>query len=146
MTREAEFDRLFDAILEGKASSAAPSGTGAHSSSSGALSLDDPERKISAAVALFHRGEYMQCLALLRDSQPELSGDPRVAAFLGACRALVMGEMRQGMEACVQAVKKAFYIPDLYCALGVVLLRGGSGQRPTPPFRVGFASTRDTPP
>jgi tetratricopeptide (TPR) repeat protein len=86
---------------------------------------EDLERKIHAAVELFHGGEYVRCLTILRDLDGTPGEDPRITAFTGACRALVLGDHRQGLDACVTALKKAFYIPDLYCALGVVLLRIG---------------------
>lgn len=96
------------------------------------------EQRVSAAVALFHRREYVQCLSVLRNLQEVADCDPRISAFSGACRALVLGETREGLQTCVQAVQEAFYIPDLYCALGVVLLRAGQRSKAYSAFHKGL--------
>ena len=120
------FDQLFHAILEpgpGPTPACPAPSRGPEPKSSGGS--EDLERRIHTAVELFHGGEYVRCLTILRDLEASPGADPRVRAFAGACRALVLGEHRHGLDACVAALKKAFYIPDLYCALGVVLVRIG---------------------
>jgi len=120
------FDHMFHAMLE--------PGLGPTPASPAAIGAQEPkgpggsveaEKRIRTALEFFHGGEYVRCLTILRDLEGSPGADPRVRAFAGACRALVLGEHRQGLDACVTALKKAFYIPDLYCALGVVLVRIG---------------------
>lgn len=134
----AEFDRLFHAIL-----SEADGGCGDRRGGSARAGADrqEAERReecIRMAVALFHRGEYARCLSLLSDLKGGAEDDPRVVAFRGACRALTGGRVRAGIECCVQALRQAFYIPDLYCALGVVLLRAGDRAKAFAAFQRGL--------
>jgi hypothetical protein len=137
-TSSAKFDDLFDAILIPE--STTPPGRPEPRrperwTAEGTVQL---EERVRAAVALFHRREYVRCLALLRDLECNSEVDPRVGAFVGACRALVHGEVRQGLDACVRSLKRAFYIPDLYCALGAVLLRLGDRSRAHAAYRRGL--------
>lgn len=117
-----DFDRLFDSLV-----GAAPSETpGDPERAAGPQPVaNDMERKVARAMALFHRGDYARCYALLQACGPDGRRDPRVPAFQAASRALVNGRVHEGLDACVQAIRGAFYIPDLYCALGVLLLRAG---------------------
>ncbi len=137
--RTAEFDQLFDAVVaEGNPPVEEPSPKGGAFAARKSLIDADLEQRISAAVALFHRRDYVQSLSLLRNLQDAADSDPRISAFMGACRAVVMGEVREGLQTCVQAVKRAFYIPDLYCALGVVLLRSGQRSKAYSAFQRGL--------
>ncbi len=121
--REAEFNTMFDSILDGVSQ-----GGAAVNRAPAAPAVPD-EDKLRTAMALFYRGEYVKSLGLLRQLDAETSTDLRVAAFTAACRAVVMGEVRDGVQVCVRAVKRAFYITDLYVALGVVLLRAGQRSK-----------------
>jgi tetratricopeptide (TPR) repeat protein len=131
-----DFDRLFDSIMGG-----APSPAAASSAANGPGSqagVNDLEQQIGRAVALFHRGDYAKCDALLRACGPDGGRDPRVRAFQAASRALINGRVREGMDACIQAIRGAFYIPDLYCALGVLLLRAGERSKAYAAFQRGL--------
>jgi hypothetical protein len=128
-TSSVRFDDLFDAILIPETTTLPGRPEPPRRQRSTFEGTVDLEERIRAAVALFHRREYVRCLALLRDLECDSEADPRVGAFAGACRALVHGEVRQGLDACVLSLKRAFYIPDLYCALGAVLLRLGDRAR-----------------
>jgi hypothetical protein len=99
---------------------------------------DDSEAQISAATKLFHREEYARCLAIVRDLDGEAAADPRATALFGACRALVLGEVLPGLDACIRALKSAFYIPDLYCALGAVLQRIGDRSKAYATYQKGL--------
>ncbi len=83
----------------------------------------DVESQIQNAMALFHGGRYAHCLSEVRKIESAAADDPRVAALLGACNALVSGRLRPGIERCSQLVEQTFYIPDLYCTLGVLLVK-----------------------
>ncbi|MBE0617310.1 MAG: tetratricopeptide repeat protein, partial [Proteobacteria bacterium] len=101
-------------------------------------STPDLEEQIGQAVALFNRGDYARCNALLQDCGPEGARDPRVRAFLAASRSMVNGRVREGVVACIEAIRGAFYIPDLYCALGVLLLRVGDRAKAYAAFQRGL--------
>lgn len=134
-----DFDLMFDSILSSVRPPRSSSDLAPGSRASGTkLVEDESERKIRGAMALFHRGEYARCRSLLEDLEATQDQDPRVMAFLGASRALTFGQMRVGMEACVAALRRAFYIPELYCALGVVLLRAGNRSKAYAAFQRGL--------
>jgi tetratricopeptide (TPR) repeat protein len=127
-----DFDLLFDSLLghtsaEGAASPASPEGTG-----------QEQEDCIARAVALFHRGDYVRCQSLLQKCEAQGSRDVRVRAFLAASRSMGNGRVRDGVVACLEAIRGAFYIPDLYCALGVLLLRGGDRAKAHAAFQRGL--------
>ena len=114
-----DFDLMFDSLVgqapaQTPASLPSPQGPG-----------QAEEEQISRAVALFHRGDYARCQALLQECEAGGSRDVRVRAFLAASRSMGNGRVRDGVVACLEAIRGAFYIPDLYCALGVLLLRAG---------------------
>jgi Tfp pilus assembly protein PilF len=113
----ADFEQLFDAVTHVEAPPA-------ERESEGKTGLS--EEVIRTAIRYFHKGNYARCAILLEDMEATERDDPRVEAFLGASRALASGRLRPGMEACVRALKRAFYIPDIYCALGLLLIRGGN--------------------
>lgn len=137
--REPDFDRLFDAIVADPAGSSAEAPPPAEPAAAAAARSDEArEEKIRVALALFHRGEYRRCVALLGEVESDGGHDPRVVAFLAASRALVHGQVRSGLQVCVETLRKAFYIPDLYCALGVLLLRGGDRSKAYAAFHRGL--------
>ncbi len=125
-----EFDRLFDSVV---AVSAQPKPEPAPRRAS-----EEAETRINTAVALFHQGDYRRCNLLLRNCNGEAACDPRARAFLAASHALVTGRVRDGLVACIQEIRSAFYIPDLYCALGVLLLRSGERSKAYAAFQRGL--------
>lgn len=127
-----EFDRLFDTIVQ--ADSIPRSGSGLRQAVSG-----EGEHRVRQAVASFYRGEYRRCLNALRDLGEEAQNDPLIAAFMGASTALALGEVRIGLNACVNAVRRGFFLPDVYCALGVVLLTTGDRAKALAAFKRGLA-------
>ncbi|MDW7709405.1 MAG: tetratricopeptide repeat protein [Deferrisomatales bacterium] len=130
-----DFDRLFDSLVGEAPSVGAPEPVPVP----GALAaIGDLERKVNRAVALFHRGDYARCHALLQACGDDVLRDPRGQAFQAASRAMVNGRFREGVDACVQAIRGAFYIPDLYCALGVLLLRAGERAKAHAAFQRGL--------
>ncbi len=123
------FDDLFDSVVDEPAATAGPD------RSWGA----DEEARIQAAVNLFHRSDYGKCLAVLDGL--ETSGacaDPRVAAFRAAAGSMLSGNLRPGVEACIRAIRQAFYLPDIYAALGVLLIRLGERSKAYAAFRRGL--------
>ena len=81
------------------------------------------ENQIQKAMALFHGGRYAHCLSEVRKVEAAATDDPRAAALLVACNALISGRLRPGVERCAELVEQTFYIPDLYCTLGVLLVK-----------------------
>lgn len=137
--REPEFDHLFDSILTEEGGGApAAGGPAAQPGIAGRRGIDALEEKIRAALALFYKGDYARCLAVLGELQARGANDPRISAFQGACQALLRGQLKPGLEACVQALRQAFYIPDLYCALGMILLRAGDRSKAYAAFQRGL--------
>lgn len=127
-----DFDLLFDSLVgqapaESPVSLPSPEGTG-----------QEQEEWIARAVALFHRGDYARCQALLQKCEAQGSRDVRVRAFLVASRSMGNGRVRDGVVACLEAIRGAFYIPDLYCALGVLLLRAGDRAKAHAAFQRGL--------
>ena len=53
-------------------------------------------------------------------------------------RVVTTGRVRDGLVACIQEIRSAFYIPDLYCALGVLLLRSGERSKAYAAFQRGL--------
>ncbi|MDF1552584.1 MAG: hypothetical protein P1P84_05950 [Deferrisomatales bacterium] len=98
----------------------------------------DVETQIQNAMALFHGGRYAHCLSEVRKVEATAADDPRVAALLGACNALVSGRLRPGIERCSELIEKTFYIPDLYCALGVLLVKSRHRDQAYQVFRRGL--------
>jgi len=130
-----DFDNLFDSLL-GEVSPP-PRGRSVEPPVR-PVAARDLEDQIARAVALFNRGDYARCHALLQDCGPEGERDPRVRAFLAASRSMVNGRVREGVVACIEAIRGAFYIPDLYCALGVLLLRIGERGKAHAAFQRGL--------
>ncbi len=130
-----DFDRLFDSLL-GEVPQPSPGhGPDPKARQGSGQELED---RIARAVALFNRGDYARCHALLQDCGAEGERDPRVRAFLAASRSMVNGRVREGVVACIEAIRGAFYIPDLYCALGVLLLRVGDRGKAYAAFQRGL--------
>ena len=96
------------------------------------------ETQIQKAMALFHSGRYAHCLSEVRKIEATAAGDPRVATLLVACNALVSGRLRPGIERCAELIEQTFYIPDLYCALGVLLVKSRHRAKAYQVFRRGL--------
>lgn len=129
-----EFDRMFDSLVDEPLAGRATPNT-----RRGGVTLGNNEYRVRQAIAFFYRGDYRRCLHLLRELGEEFQTDPLVAAFTGASRALALGEVRNGLNACVTAVRRGFFLPDVYCALGVVLLRTGDRAKAFAAFKRGLA-------
>lgn len=127
-----DFDLLFDALV-GQAPAGSPASLPA-----AAEAGQEQEDRITRAVALFHRGDYVRCHSLLQQCDAQGSKDVRVRAFLVASRSMGNGRVRDGLVACLEAIRGAFYIPDLYCALGVLLLRAGDRAKAHAAFQRGL--------
>lgn len=125
-----EFDRLFEAVVA-VPTQPAPAAAPRRDS-------EEVDARINTAIALFHQGDYRRCNVLLRDCNGQGASDPRARAFLAASHALVTGRVRDGVIACIQEIRGAFYIPDLYCALGVLLLRTGERSKAYAAFQRGL--------
>jgi hypothetical protein len=96
------------------------------------------ESQIQKAMALFHAGRYAHCLSEVRKLETAATDEPRVAALLGACNALVSGRLRPGIERCAELIEQTFYIPELYCALGVLLVKSRHRAQAYQVFRKGL--------
>jgi hypothetical protein len=130
------FDQLFDSLVEGSVTSdPSVARDPSPEQRNGGQDLDE---RVARAMVCFHRGEYSRCYALLQDCAADSSRDPRIRAFLAASRSLINGRVREGVGACVEAIRAAFYIPDLYCALGVLLLRTGDRAKAFAAFQRGL--------
>jgi len=130
------FDQLFDSLVDGiTTDDPAPAREAPQAMRTG---TQDADELVARAVVCFHRGEYSRCYALLQDCGADPARDPRVRAFLTASRSLINGRVREGVVACVEAIRGAFYIPDLYCALGVLLLRTGDRAKAFAAFQRGL--------
>jgi len=90
----------------------------------------------TSADELFHKGlealerrSYQQAVALFQEAieaeRQEGSKSPRMkyVSYLGL--ALTLGGVRseEGLKLCLQAIRREFFDPDLYCNLGIVYLR-----------------------
>jgi len=131
------FDQLFDSLVDG-VTTTDPGTRPAEPSRDARSGGVDAEERVARAVVCFHRGEYSRCYALLQDCGADPARDPRIRAFLAASRSLINGRVREGVVACVEAIRGAFYIPDLYCALGVLLLRTGDRAKAFAAFQRGL--------
>lgn len=115
-----KFDQMFADLIEENRPDPRPVATPKVRSPGFSDTLDD---QIRHAMALFHGGRYAHCLSEVRKLEDQAANDPRVAALLGACNALVSGRLRPGIERCAELIQQTFYLPDLYCTLGVLLLK-----------------------
>ena len=96
------------------------------------------ENQIQKAMALFHGGRYAHCLSEVRKVETAATDDPRAAALLVACNALVSGQLRPGIERCAALIEQTFYIPELYCTLGVLLVKSRRRAQAYQVFRKGL--------
>ena len=130
-----KFDKMFSSLIGEPASSVGQSGDSSPRKNSCAAEM---EKQIQKAMALFHAARYAHCLSEVRKVEASAGDDPRVAALLGACNALVSGQLRPGIERCAQIIEQTFYIPDLYCTLGVLLVKSRRRAQAHKVFRKGL--------
>ena len=133
-----KFDRMFDSLINEKPAPATDCAPALARDPAPPQMTTEVEREIQAAVVLFHGGRYAHCLSQVRKVEPVAGDDPRVAALLGACNALVSGRLRPGIERCAELIEQAFYLPDLYCALGVLLVKSRRRAQAYKIFRKGM--------
>lgn len=121
--RQEEFDRRFDEVIipDSDAMRELPDGSARKRVESG------DEIKIRKAMSLFYRGEYRGCINAMLCLEQGGVADSRIGVFRAASRALALGDTKAGLRSCIEAVRAAEPVPDVFCALGAVLL--GAGDR-----------------
>jgi len=120
-----EFDNLFNEILVGPADLTEE--RSAPQEDLKRVSRDDESinARIQLAMAFFQKKEYKKTLSTLRPVEIWADHYPLMQALLGASKAIVLGEVNSGIKSCMDAVKQAFYVAELYFVLSVALLRAG---------------------
>jgi tetratricopeptide (TPR) repeat protein len=87
------------------------------------------EEVFRKGLATLERKSYQQAVSLFQEAieleRLEGSKTPRMkyVSFLGLSLTLANGRSEEGIKLCLQAVKREFFDPDLYCNLGIVYLR-----------------------
>jgi tetratricopeptide (TPR) repeat protein len=95
-------------------------------------------------LATLERKRYQQAASLFQEAieleRQEGAKTPRMkfVSYLGLSLTLANGRSEEGIRLCLQAVKREFFDPDLYCNLGIVYLRNRQKPQAFEAFQKGL--------
>lgn len=98
----------------------------------------EAEERVREALRFLAEGYYTRSHVTVRALLPYADADPRIPALDAACRSLVSGRLRPGMETCMGLLERRSHLPDLYCILGVLLLKSKQRAEAHAVFRSGL--------
>lgn len=120
-----EFDQLFSEILVNSPEDTEQTPLLQERKQQKVLCAERIDEKIKIAMILFQKGKYAKTLSTLRPVEEYADQYPLMQALLGATRAIVLGEVKDGINTCLIAIKQAFYVAEIYYVLSKALLRAG---------------------
>jgi tetratricopeptide (TPR) repeat protein len=87
-----------------------------------------PDEAFKRGLACLERKTYQEASGYFQkalDMEKESQGGTsmKYLSFLGLALVLSQGRSDEGLKMCEQAVKRDFFDPDLFCNLGIALLR-----------------------
>lgn len=128
----AELDRVFEDLVDHSEAAATPEAGPPPPRPIGPDPLED-------ALHLFYHGQYARCMARLKDVDPSRRSEPRARALEAVGAALGSGRIRPGIQACLNLLEQGDPQPDLYCILGVLLLKTHQRTQAYEVFQSGLA-------
>ncbi len=99
--------------------------------------------RVAAALALFFGERFPACREALEALPRAQFDDPRVRALWHATQGLLRGRLRPGIRACLELLEETGQGPDLYCVLGVLLLKARQRAQAHAAFTTGLLLAPD---